>query len=541
MSAFLFFRGPNAHNLLQQRLALMPSTAPIDSTYHSSDKSFAIALGGEGSGITESHSVVLAFEGYVTHTHLKGVALRQQLIDDFLSSGELCVKQYKGSFRIVIHHLGVTRVYTDQLACRALFYGEFEGHHCYSAHTAPLLGLVDKTSIDGANFLQFLQSGRFFSGSTLFEALKQFKPGVAHLIEADGALSQFTWYQYQLSNQSLPLDDVLPELKSRLDKAILDHWQSAQSPALLLSGGVDSRYILNTLAELLPPDELKRLHTCLWGELNCDVQSDGAWAHREAERHGVGYEFYLNRADARNLFDLMFATQSGMTAHVFSHTDDFYWCRHLFETGRRSLIRGDEIFGPNGDVLACRESALAKVGLSYISQDIEGLSVNVDDWMNAHRSHLSQLSELADEPNDLRDILYCRERLPALNAHLNSQRAPFVENFNPLLDMSIVDLVAQLPRELRTDKKIFRECFARYYPTSGFASSGNGFDWQRLWHQRPLATFVQEQLAQLPPPFDRVYWQRAGQLLDYSRGNKEQIALMQKAVRAIVLAKWIQD
>lgn len=537
MSVILISLGPQAQTRLT---ALMPSL-PVDAAlkqHHGSE--FSIATDGD---ISCSQGVVLALEGFVTHTQMRGETLGQALIGDFIQLGENCVKQWRGSFRIMIHHGGVTRIYSDQLASRALFYtNEVYTNNArgplYSSHTAPLLKALEKPTIDGANLLQFLHAGRFFAGASLFKELRQLDPGSCHRIKDQG-LSQcfnspdvFSWYEYRLQNLALQADAVLPELKTRLDSAILQHWQRADTPALLLSGGVDSRYILNTLGELLPPAEFGQLLTCLWGEPNADSSSDASWAAREAARHKVPFAFYANQAPIENLFDVLFATQSGMTAHIFSHTDDHLWCRHLAQQGFHSLLRGDECFGPNGQEVHTREEALAKVGLSHLPHVIKGFDIDISDWQHAHAQHIKNLSQIADEPNDVRDLLYCRERLPSLNAHLNSQRAPFVENFNPMLDPHILDLNCQLPRHLRTDKRILRQCFARYYPTDGFATSGNGFNWQRLWHQPGLMAFVQRKLAELPAPFDVAYWLQVGQ--------SDQIKLMQTAIRAIVVGQWLQ-
>ncbi|MCJ8275171.1 MAG: hypothetical protein MJK04_37940, partial [Psychrosphaera sp.] len=279
--------------------------------------------------------------------------------------------------------------------------------------------------------------------------------------------------------------------------------------------------------------------------------SDADWAIREAARHQIPFELLPIHAPNESLFESLFLLQSGMTAQAFIQCNDLYHYQHLAQRGLRSLIRGDEIFGPNGQQVNTPEEALAKAGLGYLglgpSPILDGFNGKIDDWCEAHTAHTIALSQVADAPNDVRDILYCRERLPALITHLSAHRAPFVESFNPLLDPDILDLVSQLPSHMRTDKSIFRQCFARYYPTEGFATSGNAFDWQRLWHDRTLAGFIQQQLAQLPAPFNSAYWHQIGQLLSpgkvLSPGNEHnattKVPILQIACRAIVIGRWL--
>lgn len=562
MSTLLICCGENAPARLSQLRPHLPlldeqvlqhlqfNLKQADQWHSYNSEHLAITVCGNDGGITESQGVMLVFEGFVTcpkGAPLRGEALRLSLISDYLKHGENCAEQWRGSFRVVIYHQGITRIYTDQLASRALFYINDSSGSVYSSHTAPLLEAMQQRTIDGANLLQFLNRGRFFAGATLFKELRQLQPGCGHRITEQGntSPSQFTWYQYQLQNLALTADEILPRFKTLLDSAILQHWQRADGPALILSGGVDSRYILNTLGQLLPTDEFHQIFTCLWAEPNPSPDSDAAWALREAERHQVPFEMFPVHAPSEVMFEAMFAIQSGMTAHVFSHCNDLYWCRHMAQQGNRALIRGDEIFGPNGDSVSTREQALARVGLGALPDELTtvgGFNCDVSDWRQAHFDHIDTLAQIADEPNDLRDLLYCCERLPAFNTHLNSHRAPFVENFNPLLDKPLLDFTAQLPRHLRTDKSIFRQCFARYYPTKGFATSGNGFNWQRLWTEPGLAGFIQKQLTELPAPFDAAYWHKIGQLLDQpdAANNPTHIATMQLAGRVIVLGRWLK-
>ena len=483
----------------------------------------------DDSGISEIAGVVLAFEGFLTHRAERGAALRAALIEDFLAHGERCVERWRGSFRLVIAHGGVTRVFTDHTASRAVFVAEDAYGPLFASHIAPLLAAIPQPSVNGASLLHFLRDGRFFAGTSLFREVRLLGPGRFRRIgpgRSPGDRAETAWYRYHLEPQPQPqaaqVADILPELKRRLDAAVLQHWRRADAPALLLSGGYDSRYLLNTLASLVPHAALRPLLTCLWGEPNPAPDCDAAWARREARRHGLVFEFTPLGADLPGLFDAVFEAQSGMTAHVVTHTDDYARCRDLNHRGYRSLIRGDECFGPNGAPVRNLPEALSRVGVNALPRELPWLAPEApaEAWRAAHDARLRQLSEVADDPNDVRDLLYYRERLPSVQAHLNAQRAPFVENHNPLLDADVLDLVRRLPRELRADKGVFRLCFQRYFPTDGFADSGNAFDLGRLAREEAPAGFLAERLDRLPFPFaPRYFGPLAARLRDAARGN----------------------
>lgn len=570
MSSFLICLGPQAQARLSHLLKHLPAlsadinrqptsaSTPRYQQYH--NEQMAIALGGGNSGITQADNVVLALEGYLTHRQERGEALRKVLIAEYLKQGESCVKNWRGSFRLVIFHGGLTRIFSDQVASRPLFFHYHAQQACYSSHAAPVLATINKPTLDGANLMQFLYAGRFFAGASPFKELRQMAAGSGHRIKAAANLpvrdgegthycpEKFIWYKYHLQNQPLQAQDVLPELKARLDRVILSHWQRADNPSLILSGGYDSRYLLNTLAEHLSEQELKPLLTFLWGERSSDPNTDAAWAEREAARVGVAFEFFPGRQSLATLFDSMFAAQSGMSAQIFTHGDERACCQILAERGFASYFRGDECFGPNGAEVQNREQALARVGLGRLQSDAvslqQGFKADIDMWQAEHAEYIEKLSQMADEPNDLRDLLYCRERLPSFNVHLSAHRRPFAETFNPFLDPDILDFVCQLPRHLRTDKRIFRQCFLHYYPTEGFATNDNGFNWHRLWQQAELGAFIREKLAALPTPFDGAYWRALGRLLTSNDGSvainpAERVRGLQILVRVVVLGEWL--
>ncbi|MGE5830447.1 MAG: asparagine synthase-related protein, partial [Micromonosporaceae bacterium] len=471
-------RPDRAHLLREPELAVYIAAAAADRAGDSDSDS--------DSGISAALGVVLALEGYVTHRSERGAELRTALIEDFLAHGERCVQRWRGSFRLLIAHRGVIRVYADHTASRAMFSADDPFGPIYSSHAAPLLAAVSPASVDGANLVHFMRNGRFFAGASLFPEVRQIEPGRGHRIGSPGTgRGEFAWYRYRLQPEPVAVKDVLPELKRRLDLAVLRHWRRAEAPALLLSGGYDSRYILNTLAENVAPQSLRGLFTCLWGEPSSDPDSDAAWAAREAQRHGLAFEFFPLQAELPALFETTFAAQSGMTAHIVTHTDDLARCSYLRRRGYRSLLRGDECFGPNGTPVRDVAQALARVGLNSAPPELPWLAADAPaaDWRAAQEQRLRRLGQVADDPNDVRDLLYFSERLPSVHTHLNAHRSPYLENHSPLLDADVLDLVRQLPRELRTDKRIFKLCFREYFPTTGFAGSGNAFDLGRLWRQ----------------------------------------------------------
>lgn len=504
-------------------------------------------------GISAHDGAVIVFDGAMVEPALRGDALRRRLAEDVAGSGAAAALGWRGSYRLAIHRDGTTWIFADDVGSRPLFHAAIGALRCWSSSATDLAGVLPSRTLDGANLLQFMAAGRFFAGGSPFEEIRQAMPGTCHRIDAGGERIE-TWFRHAIAAQADARDPRLlrDELKRLCDEAILSHHRAARAPSLMLSGGYDSRFLLNTLDA-----HLGRGHgvdTWLWCERDDDPGSDLAWAKREAARLDVAFHHWPAQGRVVERFDAMFDAQSGMTEQIFTHTDEraaSAWMAHA--RGRRGLLRADECFGPNGGPMRSREAALAKVGVPAIgrAQARDWFGARGDDWREARDAHVAALAACADHPDDLRDSLYCRERLPALQAHLHAHRRPWLETSNPFLDRRILEFVASLPAGLRTDKRLFRDCFHHSYPTTGFATKpGTGFEWSRLFEPasptRPrLPDFLLDRLRALPAPFDR---DRFVALAEHALASRlladphdpAAAPPLKLAARAVILGHWLQ-
>ncbi len=503
------------------------------------------AAPGNDSGVSEVDGIAIAFEGYMTGHAARGPALRRALIEDFRSRGGMFVRDWIGSFRMALHRDGETWIYSDHVASRPWFHAAIHGGACWSASATRLASLLPERTLDGANLLQFLSSGRFFAGGSPYREIRQVGPGVCHRYMRDGESSR-VWFEHEIAPRSRPRDELLDELEHLCDAAVLRHLARADAPSLMLSGGYDSRYLLNILDARLGRDHA--LPAWLWCEAedDGDPQSDLSWARREAKRTGAPFAFFPIEARIAERFDAMFEAQSGMTEQIFTHTDERAACRVMADTrGARSLLRADEAFGPDGGAMKTIDEALAKVGVLRTDAAMGGLAGAPAEWREHHAAHVETLARTNHCPDDLRDLLYRRERLPALQAHLHAQRRPWMETHTPLLDPPLLRFVASLPAEHRTDKRLFREAFLRRFPTDGFARNPGGFAWlRRLRRGTPQTGFLLERLRALPEPFDRDDWlaQVATVIDDGGRVASRDptgVATLKRAARAVVLGHWL--
>lgn len=458
-------------------------------------------------GISRQGDSIIAVEGFVLDRGPHGESQRLSMLDDFLLRGPGCIREWRGSFRIAIHHQGTTWIINDHVGSRPWFRAACGGATCWSSSALPLAEGIPRRTLDGANALQFLAAGRFFAGGSPYRELRQMLPGHLHRFDAAGEHVE-GWYRCAITGGHAGRDEdaLRDELKRLCDQAVRRHFDAATAPSLMLSGGYDSRFLLNTVHDRFGPDH--GVLTWLWCEDDDDPGSDLAWAKREAERLSTPFLHLPAQGRVAERFRDMFDAQSGMTEQIFTHTDERAGCRRMaLGFGRRTLLRADECFGPDGAAMRDRDEALAKCGAPALEPDAALLWAGKvgAHWREEREQHRQRLAARADHPDDLRDTLYRTERLPALQTHLHSHRRPWLETHNPFLDQELLAFLSGLPASMRTDKRLFRRCFQHAYPTDGFATKpGTGFEWRRLDDPAsPARRLIVDGIRMLPSPFMR--------------------------------------
>jgi hypothetical protein len=235
---------------------------------------------------------------------------------------------------------------------------------------------------------------------------------------------------------------------------------------LPLSGGVDSRALLFHLRER------RGLETITWGmsDARDEDGNDAQIARTLADVFGVGNRFFPTdlSSEPRELLIQRFLTAGeGRVARISGYLDGFRVWKTLFDEGTDGVIRGDEAFGsvpvrsaagvrhtasltPLSDFFSPRELATFELPEQRIPEELErGRDETLATW---------------------RDRLYQQFRIPAVLAGLTDLKAAYVEVANPLLARAVLDCVRELPDELRTDKRLWREIVRSQLPDVPFAN-----------------------------------------------------------------------
>lgn len=463
----------------------------------------------------EHRNVKLAFEGYIINGPKPGKELLVWLVDLFLENGKSFAKELRGSFQIVIKYEGTTFLYVDHTCSRPLFFLHKNSILYFSPEIAPIMVHQERADLDEANLIQFIIAGHFFSGDTLARQIKNLRPG--EFLVFDGkALKRNNYYVYDVtSDKNFDRYEAIERLNRQLENVIVGQWKIAENPGILLSGGLDSRYIFHTIADYV--DDTTQLKTICWGEDSGKDGTDVKISTRLAERFGTKQIIIKRNAwSSQSSLLNMFYAQSGMTDSVAIHADELEICKQLREEhGIKSLFRGDHSFG------SFRERTTIQHGLLDLGMSLTEHIANKDQWFSGQKISFFEsysneigkaLNRQKSSPNDIRDTLRFYERLPMYLHQLNYFKYHYQEVHNPYLEKSVLDISRSVPSDFRANKKLLKECYQNRFrkePHIPFARKDDMINWDRAIARSPtLYEYLEKTINALPDFFNKIYFQK---------------------------------
>jgi asparagine synthetase B (glutamine-hydrolysing) len=510
-------------------------------------------------GAARRGPVSLVYEGYLLDDARGGDATAERLLERYLAHGAGFVRSLDGSFQIAISEPGRAQLWSDALGSRRSFLAPHAGGIALAPSASALRRALGHPAIDRANVVQFLLSGRFFAGECALEGIAQLGPA-EHLTVDRAGVARTRWGRYDVQPDAAhrPVEgDALVALEAAIDRAVLAAFHHASRPAVLLSGGYDSRYILNVL--LRHGVASPALRSVLWG---VDMTRPGSDGHAAAAlaRH-AGFEHIEIERDLDEIpshIDQLLEAQSGMTELAVAHADELAICERLAAHDRvDALIRGDEAFGASGPGPVDLADARARGAMrgATDADAIERWFVAGDraEFAAAHTARLDRaLAEYPIEPRALCSALYVRERLPAFTHHLTAHKLPALEIYNPLLANEVVALYAALPSECRIDKALFKRSYHRRFDDAdrvAMASGGNALDWTHyIQRSGAVQSRLRRGLERLPAPLSAEFFVSQldavirGQPAAATRaGPRSPPTATQLVLRGAVLSWWLAE
>ncbi|MBL7254099.1 N-acetylglutaminylglutamine amidotransferase [Paractinoplanes lichenicola] len=168
--------------------------------------------------------------------------------------GADCVKRFLGmfAFAIVEHGTGTVMLARDRLGIKPLYLAESPGRLRFASTLPALLaaGDVDK-SIDRVALQHYMTFHSVVPAPrTIINGVRKLPPATVRIIRTDGTSTEHVYWEASHSRRPEIADAEWPELIHEKLKLAVERRMVADVPVgVLLSGGIDSSYIVALLAE----------------------------------------------------------------------------------------------------------------------------------------------------------------------------------------------------------------------------------------------------------------------------------------------------
>ena len=218
------------------------------------------------------------------------------LLHMFEEYGEGFAKDLNGAFVAAIADLSRKQMIliNDRLGLYQLYYANLDGSLIFASGVRALLAHPALPhSIDKAAIAEFLTFDHVLNDRTLLEDVHLFPQGTMLVYSGGRVKMQQYWSMqypehYDLRSEQDYIDEFLVLIRQAVKRQVS---HDTRTQGILLSGGLDSRFILPYMYEFLQPQPVP---TFTWGIPGSD---DGRYAREISKRVGSQYHFFELQPD----------------------------------------------------------------------------------------------------------------------------------------------------------------------------------------------------------------------------------------------------
>ena len=410
--------------------------------------------------------------------------------------GESALRELNGMFAFALldRERAELVLVRDRLGIKPLYYTT-SGRFAFASELRALLHAGVERELDDESLFHYL-SLRFVPGErSIFRGVRRLEPG--HLLRYDlraQTANVSSWWKLEFGT-----DGDAESLRGALRDAVV-RWTLADVPvAVSLSGGLDSSAVTALLAE--SGAHVRTYTLGFEGE-----EGELALARSLAERWGTDHHEAV--VDADELLDDLLAMVWALDEPYGGGLPSWYVYRFMADDVKVGLTGtgGDELFGNYRRFVPFERARLRRLRgadvrryhfePSYYFTDAEKRELGVEGPSTA--ALLQRTFDDSGSANARDSVLYLdtTTQLPDEFLHVTDRfsMAWSLEARTPFLDHELVELVASIPPDVRTDaddpKRLLREAVADLLTPAHLEAPKRGFVF-------PLARWLREELRPL--------------------------------------------
>jgi len=414
-----------------------------------------------GHHYTSDAGITVLFDGYLTAAPAKykpNEHTNAELIASLYSElGESFLPDLRGSFVGVIldRKRNKALIFNDRQGSRPLFKRtDGKDTYCFAPQTRFLarvgtpIHAVNSTAVG-----EYLIRGCFYGTDTLFSGIYKIPQATLATVTRDKCEERQYWSLHYGPPFQSKEDELVEELDHLLQQATRRVLTAVSNPALLLSGGFDSRLMLAYLLSegaMLPS----------FSYTVADSAGDDHTIARQVANHvGIPHEIYsISISDYQSTSVKEAIAADGRVQIIDAPSNRWEYIGSQYS----SMFIGDQCFGWKNhvttpdealDMLGWYDMSVAPRIADWIRPTkLKEINKGIKEW----RTRLIDYSA-DDDANNIKDKLYYTERLSNMLNGFSARRLAVAEQARPLLDEDVIAFISRVPANLRLNKTLARK------------------------------------------------------------------------------------
>lgn len=369
-----------------------------------------------------------------------------------------------GSYAVIQNDKNITTFFSDQFGSRTLWYFYDDDRLIVSTSQRAIVALKRKFNLNEEAIAWYLSSGCQGPFISWDQDIKQVLPDTQYILnDNDWQLNL-----QQKANMSLPPSGITKlskylkiyrkQVQQSLKQVVRDYPKG--KVLLPLSGGLDSRLLLALSKEA---GLLNRLTLVNWGVVSPKSKfDDKKAAHKVAKYYKKDLlNSYLptqiNNYD--QVLNHFVEAGEGRIDHFNAFTDDFEMWDDFFQSGYRTVIRGDIPY-PTG-VCINQNQIRAKMGLELLSDYANVDKFSMQKYIKLQTENLTERLE-SESLMRWRDRTFKDIRVPLVHSAFSQQISAFMEIRSPMFSWSLYKLYMGLPDKKKGNKRHIHKLWKKY-------------------------------------------------------------------------------
>ena len=192
--------------------------------------------------------IINGYTRFVGTPSLQGDALGQMVVERFNGGDQSFLNELEGSFSLCVYSAQrhTTLIATDVSATRPLWYAVDEGALCASDDLADVRALLRRECTPNAGFIySLLRFGNGMGEATFYNEIRAIRSGCGIIFNhRNGSVDHFRYFRPEfVPDASRSMSETVDEFLSLFGHVATHIKATVERPAVLLSGGLDSRLV----------------------------------------------------------------------------------------------------------------------------------------------------------------------------------------------------------------------------------------------------------------------------------------------------------